>query len=116
MQRGRPRVVAGGQAVSNPVRWVHVSELADIAKLLRGGELVLTTGVNLPDDPGDLGGYIADLVGAGTSGLVVELGRRFVDRLPAGAFPSTTCIHQPASISRTGGAAACLPPSVPTHA
>lgn len=46
-------------------------------------ELVLTTGVNVPDDPGDPAGYIADLVGAGTSGLVVELGRRFVHRLPA---------------------------------
>jgi hypothetical protein len=30
------------------VRWVHVSELADIATLLRGGELVLTTGIALP--------------------------------------------------------------------
>jgi len=44
VRRGHPRVVAGQGALGNPVRWVHVSELADTAPLLRGGELVLTTG------------------------------------------------------------------------
>src|SRR5688500_4295055 len=40
---GRPVVVAAEQALDRPVRWVHVAEIADVAPLLRGGELILTT-------------------------------------------------------------------------
>ena len=49
-RRGSPRVVAGADRLGAPVRWVHVLELADAAHLLQGGELVLTTGIALPDD------------------------------------------------------------------
>ncbi len=82
VRRGRPEVVAGAGGLSNQVRWVHVSELADIAHLLKGGELVLTTGVALPPDSAGLGGYVKDLAGVGVAGLMVELGRRFVGSLP----------------------------------
>jgi len=57
-----------------PVRWVHAMELADVARLLHGGELVLSTGIALPDDPALLAAYVADLAAAGVSGLAVELG------------------------------------------
>ncbi len=83
VRRGNPRVVAGADRLDTKVRWVHVGEIADIAQLLRGGELVLTTGVALPDDPGKLADYIAELSAVGASGLIVELGRRFVRELPA---------------------------------
>jgi purine catabolism regulator len=83
VRRGNPRVVAGADRLDTKVRWVHVGEIADIAQLLRGGELVLTTGVALPDDPGKLTDYIAELSSVGASGLIVELGRRFVRELPA---------------------------------
>jgi purine catabolism regulator len=65
-----------------PVRWVHISELADIAGMLHGGELVLTTGVMLPADREPLARYIDDLADVGAAGLVVELGRRYADELP----------------------------------
>lgn len=79
---GKPRVVAGGSGLDNRVRWVHVAEIADIAPLLSGGELVLTTGIALPEDAEGLGHYLAELAAAGCSGLVVELVRRWQDRLP----------------------------------
>lgn len=82
VQRGCPRVVAGKLSLANPVRWVHVSELADIAHLLRGGELVLTTGIALPDEPSLLANYVTDLARVGASGLMVELGRRYTGALP----------------------------------
>ncbi|GAA4209347.1 PucR family transcriptional regulator [Microbispora amethystogenes] len=82
VRRGKPRVVAGGDRLDTRVRWVHVGEVHDIAHLLRGGELVLTTGVALPDEPGSLADYIGELAEVGASGLVVELGRRFVRELP----------------------------------
>ena len=42
---------------------------------------MLSTGIALPDDPGLLAAYVAELSGAGVSGLAVELGRRY-ERLP----------------------------------
>ncbi len=82
LRRGNPRVVAGAAGLDHPVRWVHVSELADIAGILHGGELVLTTGVVLPADKESLARYVGDLAGVGAAGLVVELGRRYADELP----------------------------------
>ncbi|WP_084959017.1 PucR family transcriptional regulator [Thermoactinospora rubra] len=82
VRRGNPRVVAGADRLDTRVRWVHVGEVADLAHLLRGGELVLTTGVALPEDPEKLAAYIGELAAVGASGLIVELGRRFVRELP----------------------------------
>jgi purine catabolism regulator len=82
LRRGSPQVVAGSGGLQRPVRWVHISELADIAGMLHGGELVLTTGVMLPDDKESLARYIDDLADVGAAGLVVELGRRYADTLP----------------------------------
>ncbi|MGH3734361.1 MAG: PucR family transcriptional regulator ligand-binding domain-containing protein, partial [Micromonosporaceae bacterium] len=76
-------VVAGATGLSRRVRWVHVAEVADIAGLLRGGELVLTTGIALPDDEAALARYVDDLAAVGVAGLVIELVRRWQDRLPA---------------------------------
>ncbi len=80
---GRPRVVAAAGRLGAPVRWVHAIELADAARLLRGGELVLTTGIALPEAPALLDAYVADLARIGVSALAVELGRRYTGGLPA---------------------------------
>jgi purine catabolism regulator len=90
IRRGSPRVVAGADGLSARVRWVHVLELADAAHLLRGGELVLTTGVALPAEPALLARYAADLAGAGVSALAVELGRRYVGALPPALVRAAT--------------------------
>ena len=79
---GGPVVVAGKAGLAAEVRWVHVSELTDIATALRGGELVLTTGVMLPDDAAGLAAYADTLADVGAAGLIVELGRRYADLLP----------------------------------
>lgn len=72
-----PVVLAGAAHLDRPVRWVHSTELADIAPLLRAGDLVLTTGVALRDDAAALTSYAESLAGSGAAGLVVELGRRW---------------------------------------
>jgi purine catabolism regulator len=74
---GRPAVVAGASSLDNPVRWVHVAEIPDIAHLLAGGELLLTTRIALPTEDDALARYVASLAEAGVSALVIELGRRF---------------------------------------
>ncbi|MEU7970739.1 PucR family transcriptional regulator ligand-binding domain-containing protein [Micromonospora sp. NPDC049089] len=82
VRHGAPRVVAGDEGLDRPVRWVHVAEVPDIATLLGGGELVLTTGIGLPGDDAGLRAFIGDLADVGVSGLVVELGRRYVSGVP----------------------------------
>ncbi len=77
MLAGEPQVVAGSIQVNNAVRWVHISELADIAPLLTGGELLLTTGIALPTTARALEKYIRSLAEARVAGLVIELGRKF---------------------------------------
>jgi len=83
LRRAQPRVRAGADKLGRAVRWVHVSEVSDIAHLLEGGELILTTGIALPDEPAALTRYVEDLSTAGVSGLAVELGRRYQGALPA---------------------------------
>jgi purine catabolism regulator len=74
---GLPKVVAGESGLDRPVRWVHVTELTDPASFLKGGELVLTTGVPLPKDASDVRRYVDELADVGAVGLVLELIRRF---------------------------------------
>jgi purine catabolism regulator len=83
VRRGAPRVLAGADRLDTAVRWVHVIELARAAHLLRGGELVLSTGIALPDDPAGLQRYVAELAAVGVSALAVELGSRYARSLPA---------------------------------
>ncbi|MGO8958576.1 MAG: PucR family transcriptional regulator [Streptosporangiaceae bacterium] len=82
VRNGAPRVLTGADRLDAPVRWVHVIELAQAAHLLRGGELVLTTGIALPGDAAGLKRYVAELAAVGVSALAVELGSRYARSLP----------------------------------
>ncbi|KQR75566.1 hypothetical protein ASF98_03555 [Arthrobacter sp. Leaf337] len=55
------------------MRWVHVSELLDISSLLSGGELVLTTGLELEKEPDATASFIRSLEESSAAGLIVEL-------------------------------------------
>lgn len=74
---GLPEVVAGEPGLDRPVRWVHITELTDPASFLKGGELVLTTGVPLPNDASQVRRYVDELADIGAAALVLELVRRF---------------------------------------
>ncbi|MFI1755201.1 PucR family transcriptional regulator [Streptomyces sp. NPDC020571] len=74
---GDPRVATGAEHLDRPVRWVHVTELTDPASFLKGGELVLTTGMPLPDDPAGVRRYVDELAAVGAAALVIELVRRY---------------------------------------
>ena len=71
---GGPDVLVGGPALEGRVRWVHVSDSAGVARLLNGGELLLSTGSAWPTAPAELRRFVDELVDAGLSGLVLELG------------------------------------------
>jgi PucR family transcriptional regulator, purine catabolism regulatory protein len=74
---GQPQVVTGVPQLDRPVRWVHITELTDPASFLKGGELVLTTGMPLPDDTSGVRRYVDELSDIGAAALVIELVRRF---------------------------------------
>ncbi|MGY1813572.1 PucR family transcriptional regulator [Blastococcus sp. SYSU D00820] len=78
-----PLLVAGASGVDRTVRWVHTTELVDVAPLLRGGDLVLSTGIALPDTGEELVGFAESLDRSDAAGLVIELGRRWADLPPA---------------------------------
>jgi purine catabolism regulator len=71
---GLPEVLVGGDALDARVRWLHVSDSAGVARLLDGGELLLSTGSAWPDGDQDLRDFVSALSDAGSSGLVLELG------------------------------------------
>jgi purine catabolism regulator len=83
VRRGHPEVVAGRAGLDRAVSWVHVLELSDVAGLLHGGELVLLTGVALPDSNDGLRGWVDELAAAGVCGAVVQLGERWSKLPPA---------------------------------
>ncbi|WP_288871020.1 PucR family transcriptional regulator [uncultured Microbacterium sp.] len=83
LQDGAPEVVVGGEALAARVRWVHVSDSAGVARLLDGGELLLTTGAAWPTDETALRAFVADLERVGAAGIVIELGARHPQVPPA---------------------------------
>lgn len=82
LRRGDPVVIAGAAGLARRVRWVHVSEVQGIADLIHGGEILLTTGMLLPDKPALLGAYVEGLADAGLAALVIGLGPRYLESLP----------------------------------
>ena len=65
---------AGFTAPSLEVSAVHVSELLDPIGYLSGGELLLTTGLSLPDNEIGCERYVSRLLAAGVSALGLGLG------------------------------------------
>lgn len=68
IQAGAPDVLSG-VGMARTVRWVHVSDVSDVGRLLEGGELVLTTGDALRRAPRT---YLQGLASAGAIGVIAE--------------------------------------------
>ena len=45
VRRGLPEIATGEDELGRELRWAHVIEMPDPDDLLKGGELVLTTGL-----------------------------------------------------------------------
>ncbi|MEU8031763.1 PucR family transcriptional regulator ligand-binding domain-containing protein [Streptomyces sp. NPDC049099] len=82
LRSGLPEILAGADRLGRTVRWVHAGEVPNIASLLKGGELLLTTGYGLGTRPAEQRAFVRTLAERGIAALVVELGPRFT-RLPA---------------------------------
>jgi len=76
------RFVAGEAGLDRPVRWVHISELADPTPWLSGGELLLTTGMNLTDDASQRA-FVERLATHELAGLGLGVGFKHAEAPPA---------------------------------
>jgi purine catabolism regulator len=81
LRGGLPEVIAGAERLQRTVRWVHAGEVPNIASLLKGGELLLTTGYGIGTRPAEQRAFVRKLAERGIAALVIELGQRFA-RLP----------------------------------
>jgi purine catabolism regulator len=75
------RLLAGHKSTSNPVRWVHITEVPDPTKWLKGGELLLTTGYSFVGDEEQQVAQIKRLIDHNISGLGFGTGFSF-DKVP----------------------------------
>src|ERR1700677_4135577 len=94
LRRGAPRVVAGREGLDRPIRWAHSGEVPNIARLLKGGELLLMTGMGVGRAAVDQRRFMRGLVERHVAGVIVELGHvfsslpsSFVEAADAGGVP-----------------------------
>lgn len=71
-------VLSGHARLSQPVTWVHVSEILDAARFLTGGELLVSTGSLLAQASAQTqADYVRSLAEGGAHGLLLELVQGF---------------------------------------
>lgn len=75
-------VYAGQRNFDRSVRWVHPTEINDIATFLSGGEMLLTAGLGIGDTAEQQRRYIRDVDDAHAAVLIVELSGRAFDAMP----------------------------------
>ena len=67
-------VAAGADGLTNEVRWLHVSELADPTPWLEGGELLITTGLGIGSSSRTQREYVRRLATHDLAGLAFGIG------------------------------------------
>src|SRR3954470_3469734 len=75
------QLIAGVGGRHRPVTRVNVMEVPDVLPYVRDGELLVTTGYAVPDDPARLASLVRELHQRGVAALGIKLGR-YVDELP----------------------------------
>jgi purine catabolism regulator len=65
------RLANRGDTAESPIQWIYSSDLADPTPFLTGGEMLLTTGTQFPDDadPATFNAYVSRLVERGVVAL-----------------------------------------------
>jgi purine catabolism regulator len=86
-------LVAGVRGAGAPIRWVHVSELVDPTPWLSGGELLLSTGMQLLDGEAQRA-YVRRLVEHHLAGLGFGVGFAH-EELPAALVEEATALEFP---------------------
>jgi PucR family transcriptional regulator, purine catabolism regulatory protein len=75
------QVVAGHKGLLRQVLWVHNAGVPDAPAWLNGGELVMTTMINLPPDRDQQCEYLRQMVAKQVAGLVMTVGK-YIEHIP----------------------------------
>lgn len=83
VRRADPQLVGRELDLDRPVTWVHSSEIYEIAPLLSGGEVLLTTGLGLAGaDAGTRRHWVRDLAAREVAAVALEPGRSLPELPP----------------------------------
>lgn len=74
-------LVAGEGGLNRTVRWYHIAEDTNVADLIIGNEIILTTGVELGEKTDKIIEFISTLYYHGTSAIVVNCGK-YITKIP----------------------------------
>lgn len=99
---GMPELVAGAEGVGAEVRWVHPLDVPDVSDLLRGGEMILTTGVSIGANATTQRRFIRDLESEGAVGVAIELGFAWQRELPEALVEEADRQGMPVVVFRRG--------------
>ena len=78
----KAQVVAGSVGLERDIRWVHTVSVPDAADWLHGGELVLTTIINLPQEQNAQCEFLRQLAHKGIVAVVITVGN-LLDEIPS---------------------------------
>ena len=93
-------MLSGQSRLDEPVAWVHVSELMDAWRFLSGGEVLVSTGLELARAaPDERVAYLRSLVEAGAQGLVLEL-VQWLPEVPAEMLEAARLMEFPLVVFR----------------
>jgi len=94
-------LLSGQARLETPITWVHVAEVLDVARLLSGGELVLSTGLELArSTPEAQVAYVRSLAEAGVGGLGLEL-VRWLREVPPEMLQTARMLQFPTLVFRS---------------
>lgn len=68
------KLIGGAKGQVTTIKWVHIIEHMDAVKLLKGNELILTTGIHLKNHQQVFVNFIEQLIESKAAGLCIELG------------------------------------------
>jgi purine catabolism regulator len=74
VRHGHPEVVVAAGGLARPIRWVASGDVPWIARDLKGGELLLTTGLGIGRRAAEQRRYVEELSERGVAAVAIELG------------------------------------------
>src|SRR5687767_1208236 len=87
-------LIAGRENGDRTITWAHAIELADPTPYLAGGELVMTTGMNVGATEAEQFDYLARLSATGVAALAFDTGTTF-SRVPEGVVAAGDALGMP---------------------
>jgi len=94
-------LLSGQARLDGQITWVHVAEVLDAARLLSGGELLLSTGLELArTSPEARVAYVRSLAEAGVGGLGLEL-VQWLKEVPAEMLQTARMLQFPILVFRS---------------